>query len=135
MDVLARPVVSTVVTAQPGSPTSGDMYVIPAGKTGTQWATFATGSLAYYLDGTWYEYTPYEGQRVYSSASNSFWLYDSTWSELPLTSAGRHAIPIMAGAMTPSVAGGCATLASVASAANQPDITYLAFDPTTQEFA
>lgn len=52
-----------------------------------------------------------------------------------LSPRGLHAIPIMAGSMAPSVTGGCAALASVASAANQPDIVYLAFDPTTQEYA
>jgi hypothetical protein len=51
------------------------------------------------------------------------------------STAGRHAIPIMAGAMRPSVTGGCASLAAVASAANQPDIVSLDFDPTTQEYA
>ncbi len=48
---------------------------------------------------------------------------------------GRHAVPIMAGAMQPSVTGGCATLASVTTASNQPDIVTLNFDTTTQEFA
>lgn len=51
------------------------------------------------------------------------------------SSAGRHAIPIMAAAMTPSATGGCAALATIASAANQPDITTLDFDATTQEYA
>jgi hypothetical protein len=49
--------------------------------------------------------------------------------------AGKHAIPIIAGAMRPSVTGGCAGLTGVASAANQPDIVTLDFDTTTQEFA
>jgi hypothetical protein len=48
---------------------------------------------------------------------------------------GRHSIPIMAGSMRPSVTGGCATLATIASAANQPDIQTLDFDSTTQEYA
>lgn len=49
--------------------------------------------------------------------------------------AGRHAIPIMASAMQPSVTGGCAALAAIASAANQPDIVTLNFDASTQEYA
>lgn len=48
---------------------------------------------------------------------------------------GKHAIPIMAGAIAPSVTGGCAALASIASAANQPDIVTLDFDATTEEYA
>lgn len=51
------------------------------------------------------------------------------------TSSGRHAVFIPAAAMTPSASGGCATLATIASAANQPDIQSLDFDATTQEFA
>lgn len=57
---------------------------------------------------------------------------------LPVPSTGtigRHAVPIIAGAMRPSVTGGCAALTGVASAANQPDIVTLDFDPTTQEYA
>ena len=48
---------------------------------------------------------------------------------------GRHAIWIAAAAITPSAAGGCAALATIASAANQPDIQTLDFDATTQEYA
>lgn len=48
---------------------------------------------------------------------------------------GKHMVPVMAGGMTPSATGGCAALATVASAANQPDIVTLDFDATTQEFA
>lgn len=44
-------------------------------------------------------------------------------------------IPVMAAAMRPSVSGGCASLAAVASAANQPDIISLDFDATTEEYA
>jgi uncharacterized protein YqkB len=50
-------------------------------------------------------------------------------------SVGRHMVPVSAGSMAPSVTGGSATLASLASAANQPDIVSLDFDSTTQEYA
>lgn len=48
---------------------------------------------------------------------------------------GKHAVPVMAGAIRPSVTGGCAAIASVAIAASQPDINTLNFDATTQEYA
>jgi hypothetical protein len=51
------------------------------------------------------------------------------------TTAGKHALPIMAGSMAPSATGGCATLASIASAANQPDLVSLDFDAATEEYA
>jgi hypothetical protein len=50
-------------------------------------------------------------------------------------SIGRHAVWVSAAAMRPSATGGCAALAVIASAANQPDIATLDFDATTQEFA
>jgi hypothetical protein len=53
----------------------------------------------------------------------------------PPTSAGKHAAWVAAGSMTPSATGGCASLANIASAANQPDIQTLNFDSTTQEYA
>jgi hypothetical protein len=37
--------------------------------------------------------------------------------------------------MRPSVSGGCAPVAAIASAANQPDIVTLDFDPSTIEYA
>lgn len=48
---------------------------------------------------------------------------------------GRHAIYLAAASMIPSATGGCAALATIASAANQPDISTLDFDATTQEYA
>lgn len=50
-------------------------------------------------------------------------------------SVGKHAVPIMAGAMSPSFAGGCSVLTAIASGANMPDIITLDFDPATQEYA
>jgi hypothetical protein len=49
--------------------------------------------------------------------------------------AGKHAIYVAAGSITPSATGGCASLTTIASAANQPDIQTLDFDATTQEYA
>jgi hypothetical protein len=60
-EVLVAHVISDTVTAQPGTPADGDCYIIPTGRTGTAWATFAVGSLAYFRGGTWYEFTAYEG--------------------------------------------------------------------------
>lgn len=62
-EALAANVISDAVTAQPSASSSadGDCYIIPAGATGTQWSTFAEGSLAYYRGGTWYEFTAFEG--------------------------------------------------------------------------
>jgi hypothetical protein len=72
-EVLAAAVISKTATAQPGSPADGDCYIIPAGATGTQWATFAEDSLAYFRGGTWYEFTAFEGLlKVVAGAVNVF---------------------------------------------------------------
>lgn len=60
---------------------------------------------------------------------------DSSLAATHDPTAGRHAIWIAAGSITPSATGGCAALATIASAANQPDIQTLDFDATTQEYA
>ena len=49
--------------------------------------------------------------------------------------AGKHAIWVAAGSMSPSASGGCAALATVATSANRPDIQSLDFDSTTAEYA
>lgn len=51
------------------------------------------------------------------------------------STAGKHAIWVAAGSMSPSASGGCAALATVATSANRPDIQSLDFDATTAEYA
>jgi len=65
---------------------------------------------------------------------NAFLLFFDTWYGLA-NPIGKHAVPISAGAMAPSVTGGCAALAGIASSANHPDIVSLDFDATTNEYA
>lgn len=62
-------------------------------------------------------------------------IQDSGAAVADLDTRGRQAIYVAAGAMRPSVTGGCAALAAIASAASQPDIVTLDFDATTQEYA
>lgn len=54
-------VVSSTTDAQPGAPGDGAVYIIPAGKSGADWAGFANWSLAYYRDGAWEQITPRAG--------------------------------------------------------------------------
>lgn len=77
--------------------------------------TLATGEQLQYVDGAGF-------QTVAGGGSDA-------------SPIGRHMVPIMAGAIQPSVTGGCSAVTSVASAANQPDIVTLDFDATTQEYA
>ena len=67
--------VSATTTAQPGSPTSGQLYILPASPTGTNWAGKATGTIAYYDSGTWYFETPkgFPVARVADTGALLYW--------------------------------------------------------------
>lgn len=56
---------SATTDAQPGSPSDGDVYILPAGKTGAAWGAMADGAIAYYRDGAWEALTPNAGWRCY----------------------------------------------------------------------
>jgi hypothetical protein len=138
IEAIHRLVISKSTTAQPLSPSEGDVYIIPLSATGDQWSTFAQNDLAIYTGGTWYAFEPVDGLVVnvagqleaFESGSNGGWTSIAAGS-----TQGKQAIYVSSGAMRPSVSGGCADLAAIASAANQPDIVTLDFDPTTQEYA
>lgn len=59
--VVQLSVVSATTSAQPGSPSDGQVYILPAGKTGADWSGMANGALAYYRDGIWDEIAPRTG--------------------------------------------------------------------------
>lgn len=66
LDALVQLAVKSATTAtQPGSPSDGDLYILPAGKTGAAWGAMANGAIAYYRDGFWEELTPRAGWRAF----------------------------------------------------------------------
>ena len=136
IEALSRNVISKSTTAQPGSPSDGDVYIIPLSATGTQWATFTTGDIAIYRSGTWYNFAPVTGLVVNIAGTLERWT-GSAWATFAAAGStqGKQAIYISAAAMRPSATGGCAAIAAVATSANQPDLLTLDFDPTTQEYA
>lgn len=136
MEALSRNVISKSTTAQPGSPADGDVYLIPASATGTQWGTFTAGDVAIYRGGTWYAFAPVTGLVVNIAGTLERWT-GSAWTTFASggSTQGRQAIYISAAAMRPSSSGGCAVLAAVATSASQPDLLTLDFDATTQEYA
>ena len=69
---------SRTTTAQPASPANGDTYILPPGKTGTNWATFADKQIAHYYGGSWKAWTPTEGVRLTVTDEDSVWLYNGT---------------------------------------------------------
>lgn len=56
--------VNNATTAQPGSPSDGDTYIIQSTHTGAQWSTFTPKDLAIYKGGTWYAFAPVEGVKI-----------------------------------------------------------------------
>ena len=59
-EILNGLVISKAVTAQP-SASNGDIYILAATHTGSQWASFDPDDLVIYKDGTWYAFAPSQG--------------------------------------------------------------------------
>jgi hypothetical protein len=91
--ILNGNVISQSTTAQPGSPTAGDIYIIPASATGAQWATFTAKDLAIYSGGTWYAFAPVIGV-VVNVAGTQYQYNGSAWAAFasgmtnPMTTVG-----------------------------------------------
>lgn len=81
--VLASGVVS-IANTEPGSPSDYDLYII-----GTTWAGYpdeAVGTLAYFLDGTWYFWLPFEG--LLKNVGGTLYEYTSgAWAVVTLPTA------------------------------------------------
>ncbi len=113
----------------------GKLYILSAA-----WGDEVIDTIALFRAGSWSYWTPYDGLikrvgatefRQYRTASGDWEVYAPGGG----STQGRHAIYISAAGMRPSVTGGCAALAAIASAGSQPDIVSLDFDTTTQEYA
>lgn len=77
--------IDATLTAEPSSPNEGDVYIVPASATGTNWAG-EDGKLAIYYSG-WYFITPEEGMRFWVKDEDSIYVYDgSAWAVLTPTS-------------------------------------------------
>lgn len=72
-EVLAKPALSFEAT-QPGSPTSGDLYVLSAA-----WGDEVEGTLAYYSSGTWYYFEPVVGLLKRIDADYYVWESTEEW--------------------------------------------------------
>lgn len=81
-------VLSRSTSAQPGSPTNGDAYILPSGATGAAWGSFSAGDLAYYYsDGTtasWFAVGPEKGVLAFVADEGGFLFYDgAAWTAPP----------------------------------------------------
>jgi hypothetical protein len=142
IDNIVQLTVITQTNTPPASPepADGDRYLCGTAPTG-DWDGHAN-DVAAFIGGGWEFFQPQEGWLAYVQDAPGFYIYGTAspigWDAYTAaggSTAGRHAVYIAAAAITPSASGGCASLATVASAANQPDIQTLNFDATTQEYA
>ena len=98
--ILNGKVISQSVTAQPGSPTEGDIYILASTHTGAQWAGFTAKDLVIFSGGTWYAFAPVEGV-VVNVAGSLFQYASAAWASVSagftggtLTSALNEAPPV-----------------------------------------
>jgi hypothetical protein len=125
---------SYTTSAQPGSPADGDLYLLPAGKTGTDWGGYANHGVAHYYDGVWHQYFPKTGWLSWAQDTSVLYYYTgSLWGAVPLPNAigdGTAGAPSLAfaadadsglyriGANNPGIAAGGALVLSLSSAGN-----------------
>jgi hypothetical protein len=69
-------VVSATTPAEPASPSDGEVYILPPGKSGTHWSDFTGGRLAYYRDGAWVELQPRAGWLAYIKDAGNVLAFD-----------------------------------------------------------
>lgn len=105
--ILAGVDVNNATTAQPSLTSPADdykAYIIQSTHTGTQWATFTPKSVAIFVGGGWYEFTPVEGARI--SIGGTSYIYTSgAWTAAGGAGAGK-VIPIACSdEITPLTAG------------------------------
>lgn len=95
MEVLVNPVLSATTAAQPGSPNERDVYIIPAGATGSNWGSFDEGDIAIFYEATWTAFAPYEGLRKFVEDEGEDWQFvgDSSGGWGPAGGGGGSGIP------------------------------------------
>jgi hypothetical protein len=73
--LLLNPAISATTAAQPGSPAEGDVYILPASPTGSNWAAFFEDDVVIYYNATWTAYTPLEGLRKFVEDEGEDWQF------------------------------------------------------------
>lgn len=88
--LLLNPAISATTSAQPGSPAEGDVYILPASPTGSNWATFFEDDVVIFYNDTWTAYTPPEGLRKFVEDQGEDWQFvgDSSGGWAPAGGGG-----------------------------------------------
>lgn len=78
------------VFEQPASPDDGQIWIVPPGKSGEAWASFANWALACWRDGAWVQLRPRAGWRVWIADEGRMAVYDGeSWRGLAGAGANR----------------------------------------------
>lgn len=104
-------VIDDATAAQPGAPTAGDIYIIPAAATGAQWATFDEDDLVIFDAGNWYAFAPVEGVVVNFDGAQKQWTSVSGWQAFSAGGAMTNPMTTAADIIVGGVAGAPARLA------------------------
>lgn len=88
--VVMMEVLSATTTAQPGSPSAGDRYIIPTSATGADWSG-QDGDIGLYDGSAWSFYTPEEGWEVRADDTKQRWVYNSSAWALEGSLFGQYA--------------------------------------------
>lgn len=85
LDVLVQTaVVSADRTDEPASAAEGDLFILPAGRSGARWAAMAEGALALRENGAFVEIEPVEGQIAYVRDRKVLLVYtQGAWTDEP----------------------------------------------------
>ncbi len=76
-------VISATTSVEPGAPSDGQVWIVPSGKSGATWNSFANWSLGYYRDGAWVQITPREGWIAYVQDADEARVYTgAAWVNL-----------------------------------------------------
>jgi hypothetical protein len=82
--------ISATTALEPATPADGDLYILPAGKTGAAWSAMAEGALAYYRDGAWEALAPGSGWRCYVEDEDALYARASSgWIKIAATDERR----------------------------------------------
>ena len=79
---------SRAVAAEPASPTAGDGYILPSGKTGAAWAAMTDNAVAVYQDNAWMEYLPVVGMTLYVQDEAAHYVWNGTAWTVTATGGG-----------------------------------------------
>jgi len=84
---------SLSMAAEPATPSDGDLYILPPGKTGAHWGAMANHALAYFRDGIWEQVAPRAGFVAFIKDTQVLKYYDgAAWLSVMATPAPRAGV-------------------------------------------